>query len=178
MSVNEGSIEWHLLRKTTFDTLIDASCCENYIVKRQVFYSAWCIIEELHLWYAIRPSRVTRCVVVLIKTRMSQIICSQHISQTILVFWNRTAESRGTAYFNAFVVGGPCCLYFHLHRTLCPRSLFYIGKQTEGLFVCTAVAVIGSHNMCAIEYDFRTSWEFFEDMIIIASIQCVTIVRC
>ena len=109
---------------------------------------------------------------------MSQIICSQHISQTILVFWNRTAEGRGTAYFNAFVVGGPCCLYFHLHRTLCPRSLFYIGKQAEWLFVCTAVAVIGSHNMGSIKNDFWTSWEFFEDIIVVASIQCVTIVRC
>ena len=155
--MNKGNIEWHLLRKTTINTLIDTSSCKNDIIKGESLHPSACIIEKLHFGHTIFPCRITRCVVVLIKTRMSQIICSQHISQTILVFWNRTAEGRGTTYFYAFVVGGPSCLYFHLHRTLCPRSLFYIGKQTEGVFVCTAVAVIGSYNMCAIEYDFRTS---------------------
>ena len=178
LGVNVGDIKGHFLRKTSFDAFEDAGCRKNNVIKGKSLHSSACIIEKLHFGYTIFPSRVSSCVVVLIKIGVFEVVCRQYISQSILVFWYRTTESGDAAHFDAFSMVCPSGLHFEFDSTLCSRCFLYVGEQTKRLFCCATIAIIWSNNMGTIEDDFRTSWIFSEHVIVIACVQYVTIVRC
>ena len=128
LGVNVGRIKGHFLRKTSFDAFEDAGCRKNNVIKGKSLHSSACIIEKLHFGYTIFPSRVSSCVVVLIKIGVFEVVCRQYISQSILVFWYRTTESGDAAHFDAFSILGPYGLHLEFDSTLCSRCFLYVGE--------------------------------------------------
>ena len=128
LGVNVGDIKGHFLRKTSFDAFEDAGCCKNNVIKGKSLHSSACIIEKLHFGYTIFPSRVSSCVVVLIKIGVFEVVCRQYISQSILVFWYRTTESGDAAHFDAFSILGPYGLHLEFDSTFCSRCFLYVGE--------------------------------------------------
>ena len=128
LGVNVRRIKGHFLRKASFDAFEDAGCCKNDIIKGESLYSSACIIEKLHFGYTIFPCRVSRCVIVLIKIGVFEVVCRQNISQSILVFWYRTTESGDAAHFDAFSMVCPSGLHLEFDSTLCPRCILYVGE--------------------------------------------------
>ena len=128
LGVNVGDIKGHFLRKASFDAFEDAGSCKNNIIKGESLHPSACIIEKLHFGYTIFPCRVSRCVIVLIKIGMFEVVCRQYISQSILVFWYWTTESGDAAHFDAFSIACPSGLHLEFDSTLCPRCFLYVGK--------------------------------------------------